>query len=902
MFKFNNWDVVSKISIDKLASLIITDKSVDNINSDKLLYNYIPTDVNFTILDFGCGIGRNTLDIANKFPNVTIIGYDNSSMLSRVEEYSLRRYNKKLEEYKNVQLISDWAFIKNIKFDFIFATLVFQHINEDDLTVYLNDIRNMTDKLLVSGRRFNDESVNGIYKNTWEILQKNNYVPVSNKRTDNQEFNVYGDPNDHFSCLYIVNKPSNSIIDIDDSVEIVLGRGWHNLEGTDELCWRWTSELFFVQINNFNYDFISIESANLPYAATVKFYTKYKDSDDYQLFTTVSAEKDKKLFVKIPLNNVVEIRCESSTFTPSDIDPKSQDNRKLGIRVNGFTMWKNEVSNFIGMNAIFYYKDDISYKKLSYIETHTDKFFQFPKVQHSSNLDNYTVLLTCHGDRLSFGKKAYQSIIDAGITNIVIVVSGFNFEYVNWAKQLSKKHKVVIIEDERNNNLCWIEGLKNVTTNWVTILHDDDIILSEVKNAVNLMNENCAFGVWKGSVENFITKKTELNSTLDIELKTGVYKVDVIKDYIIRQGYSLSPIHGIFPTDKLLSCLIEWEQTHGNDKFFYERPSFVVGNDIYIWSHFTKNSDNLFLFFQEKCVKCISHDSSATQIDINRKKIVDSNFIKIYSKVKSLHIKNNLKVGIIFYVHQMNDGIKKCIDNINDYKLSKYNIPFVVYSDSNLDAVNFVKFNKMEEMQAGLYRKCDKYAFWAFVEGIRIAKEKGWDYFFCYEWDCLISKDYWFDILWQEHLAWPYEPIITGTPAIRMPKLAIGNFFQSIQDYVYNYSKECKVSINIDHASPISIYTNGALTFYNTEKMCEFFNKELYGTILNKSEHVDEVGPWDFGLGIRIYNKLKEDSFKRVGWLPSSYSGCGDFCYNEKQRLNMLETNLKVIMHQYKYI
>ena len=36
MFKFNNWDVVSKISIDKLASLIITDKSVDNINSDKL--------------------------------------------------------------------------------------------------------------------------------------------------------------------------------------------------------------------------------------------------------------------------------------------------------------------------------------------------------------------------------------------------------------------------------------------------------------------------------------------------------------------------------------------------------------------------------------------------------------------------------------------------------------------------------------------------------------------------------------------------------------------------------------------------------------------------------------------------------------------------------------------------
>ena len=404
--------------------------------------------------------------------------------------------------------------------------------------------------------------------------------------------------------------------------------------------------------------------------------------------------------------------------------------------------------------------------------------------------------------------------------------------------------------------------------------------------------------------ENLLTKKVELDSTVDIDLKTGLYNVNLLKDFILKQGYSLSPIHGAFKTDKLIACLTEWENTHGTDKSFYERPTFVVGNDLYIWSYFLKYSNDLFLFFNEECVKCISHSTSATQIDISRLKKTNtnqSNFLDIYSKVKSLHISNNLKVGIIFYVHELNDGIKKCIENVNSFKLSKHNIPFVVYSDNNLNATNYVRFNKMEDMQAGLYRKCDKFAFWAFIEGIKIAKEKGWDYFFCYEWDCLVSKDYWFDTLWQEHLSWPYEPIITGTPAIRMPKQAIGNFFQGSLDYIYNYSKECNVSINIDHASPISIYTNGALTFYNTQKMCEFFQKELYTNIIDRSSHVDEVGPWDFGLGIRIYNKLKEDSFKRVGWLPSSYSGCGDFCYNEKQRVNMIETGLKIVMHQYKY-
>ena len=88
MFNFNNWDNLNNVTLDKLAGLIVTDKSVNNVSPDEFIYNYISNDQHL-ILDFGCGIGRNIFAIANNYPNVNIIGYDNSSMISRAEEYSV---------------------------------------------------------------------------------------------------------------------------------------------------------------------------------------------------------------------------------------------------------------------------------------------------------------------------------------------------------------------------------------------------------------------------------------------------------------------------------------------------------------------------------------------------------------------------------------------------------------------------------------------------------------------------------------------------------------------------------------------------------------------------------------------------------------------------------------------
>ena len=83
--------------------------------------------------------------------------------------------------------------------------------------------------------------------------------------------------------------------------------------------------------------------------------------------------------------------------------------------------------------------------------------------------------------------------------------------------------------------------------------------------------------------------------------------------------------------------------------------------------------------------------------------------------------------------------------------------------------------------------------------------------------------------------------------------------------------------------------------------MAEYYDLELNTIINDLSAYGDSAGPWDLNLGVKIFKELREQSFERVGWLPSSYSGCGDLFYTQKQRDYMINSGLKVVMHQNKY-
>lgn len=311
-------------------------------------------------------------------------------------------------------------------------------------------------------------------------------------------------------------------------------------------------------------------------------------------------------------------------------------------------------------------------------------------------------------------------------------------------------------------------------------------------------------------------------------------------------------------------------------------------------------------FYVQKVNKTGHLDETIYKDFTNQKYIIDkTNFF--FTKDINFNIKKNKTSGILLYLQNFDDKTKKCVANLLDYKHSKNDIPIIIYSDEDLESnlpsyLKFVKIPKIPKMHGGNLNPSDKYAFWSFIESIKIAKDFNFDYYFCYEWDCKIGKDYWYDTIWEEHLSWPYEPIMTGTPVFKCPLNGCGNLLQGSADYRHLYSKECNMFMVLEYTYPYSLYTNGALTFYNTKESEMYFRKEIYDNISNKSDYMDTISPWDLEYGIRLFKKHKEKSFNKVGWLPSSYSGCGDYYYNQFQREDLLNKELKVVIHQYKYI
>lgn len=198
---FNGWQATESMSLDSIVNLIVTGKTAKEAKPDSWIFTTIGDSTeSLRVLDFGCGVGRNTFAMANYAPMWQVHGYDNEQMLLRAREYYSLHYTGSYPS--NIYFSDNWNLIKSYHFDTILCNLVLQHIMEQDIATYVKDFKPMADRLVVTGRRFNDDKDG---RSTWTILAEQGLIPtefyIGNQKIP---FQPEGDPHEHNWAIYIL--------------------------------------------------------------------------------------------------------------------------------------------------------------------------------------------------------------------------------------------------------------------------------------------------------------------------------------------------------------------------------------------------------------------------------------------------------------------------------------------------------------------------------------------------------------------------------------------------------------------------------------------------------------------------------------------------------------------------
>lgn len=130
-------------------------------------------------LDFGCGVGRNSKALASTYSKV--FAFDLPNMISIVPEEN---------KLNNISYTSDWESVKGLPFDMTLASLVFQHIHDDELNKYLSELN--TNKLVLHSRTWMDDTGTKVLT---IVEQYFNIESIAYTKDPN------GNENDHFLAL-----------------------------------------------------------------------------------------------------------------------------------------------------------------------------------------------------------------------------------------------------------------------------------------------------------------------------------------------------------------------------------------------------------------------------------------------------------------------------------------------------------------------------------------------------------------------------------------------------------------------------------------------------------------------------------------------------------------------------
>jgi SAM-dependent methyltransferase len=131
----------------------LRDRILTGFRSGKPFTPYVPTlelpAPTDDVLDFGCGVGRNFPYLRTLARRVS--GFDLPPMIQRCRQ---------LAPVEVDSLSDDWTEVAAKRFDLIFASLVFQHIEPDACRSYLRDFARMSPLLYLLTRTSSDFGTN----------------------------------------------------------------------------------------------------------------------------------------------------------------------------------------------------------------------------------------------------------------------------------------------------------------------------------------------------------------------------------------------------------------------------------------------------------------------------------------------------------------------------------------------------------------------------------------------------------------------------------------------------------------------------------------------------------------------------------------------------------------------
>lgn len=139
----DEWLAIAEYAEEELRERILT-----GYKSGKPFTPYVPT-IDLppveSVLDFGCGLGRNFPFLKSVARSVD--GFDLPPMVERCRQQAIEDVGS---------LISDWSVVKTRRYDLVFASLVLQHIETELCRELLGDFAAMAPHLYLLTRARSD--------------------------------------------------------------------------------------------------------------------------------------------------------------------------------------------------------------------------------------------------------------------------------------------------------------------------------------------------------------------------------------------------------------------------------------------------------------------------------------------------------------------------------------------------------------------------------------------------------------------------------------------------------------------------------------------------------------------------------------------------------------------------